>query len=391
MPALLRRLPRGALMRRMAAWPLGVVLLCLSIFAEAPADHKRVLVIYSIRRDAQFSILGERELPKTLIAAFGPDLDYYSEFIDTVRFPEASYRKALRDFLTKKYQDVRMDLVIAVQDEAVELLNTDILFRDAPEVFVTTDSRAPRRANSAGLIHGRDFRGTVSLMRRLQPDLQHVYIVTGANQVDGEYAQLVQRQLQPFASQLTLTYLSGLSTSDLTKRLAKLPPHSAVYYVLVNQDATGQIFHPLDYATVVSNAANAPTYSWTDSVMDHGIVGGSLYRQKGVYARLGDLAIRVLHGENPDRIPLSLLSLNVNEVDWRQLRRWGINEALVPDGTIISFRNPGVWERYRAYVLAGISVLILQSVLIATLLIQRRRRRIAEQQLRGSQTELLTT
>ena len=45
-------------------------------------EHKQVLVLYSTRPDAQFSIVGERELPESLDAGLGPTLDYYSEFMD---------------------------------------------------------------------------------------------------------------------------------------------------------------------------------------------------------------------------------------------------------------------------------------------------------------------
>jgi signal transduction histidine kinase/ActR/RegA family two-component response regulator len=122
--------------------------------------------------------------------------------------------------------------------------------------------------------------------------------------------------------------------------------------------------------------------------MDHGIVGGSLYSQARAIEHIGQLAQRVLRGEPADRIPMVALSLNTNMVDWRRLRRWRIDEARVPVGTIVRFRNPTIWDRYRIYILAALTLLITQSVLITGLLIQRRRRRRAEEELCGSQGEL---
>jgi len=123
--------------------------------------------------------------------------------------------------------------------------------------------------------------------------------------------------------------------------------------------------------------------------MDHGVVGGSLYIQQDAIERVGELALRVLRGEPADTIPVAALHLNVNQVDWRQLRRWGIDEARVPPGTLVRFRNPTVWDRYKAYILGAVALLLAQSVLITGLLIQRRRRRQAEGKLRASQGELL--
>ncbi len=129
-------------------------------------------------------------------------------------------------------------------------------------------------------------------------------------------------------------------------------------------------------------------YCWVDSAMNHGIVGGSLKDQTAQLEAVGRLTLRVLSGESADSIPVSSLNLNVRQVDWRQLRRWGISESAVPEGTRLLFKEPTVWERYRLYVLGTVAVLLAQTVLIVGLLVQRRRRRLAEDLARGSQEAL---
>jgi len=354
-------------------------------------EHKEVLVLYSTRRDAQFSIVGEAELPRILDAGLARNLDYYPEFIDLTRFPDPAYKLAFRNFLHQKYQGVEFDLVIAMQDAAVELVEAyrDSLFPGVPEVFLANTPMPRRASSSTGLIHVHDYAATLTLIRQLQPDVNRVFIVTGAAAADRKYKSAVQRQLDSYYSRLTFSYLSGLATSDLVNRLSKLPERSAVYYVLVSQDGAGHKFHPLEYIDRVTAAAKVPTYSWVDSTMDHGIVGGSLYSQRDAIERVGHLALRVLRGEPADTIPVAALHLNSNQVDWRQLRRWGIDEARVPPGTLVRFRNPSIWDRYKAYILGAVALLLAQSVLITGLLIQRRRRRQAEGKLRASQGELL--
>jgi signal transduction histidine kinase len=167
-----------------------------------------------------------------------------------------------------------------------------------------------------------------------------------------------------------------------------LPPHSAVFYLLVTQDGDGNNFHPLDYVARVAAAANAPTYSWVDSTMGRGVLGGSLYSQGAAIERVGQLALRVLRGEPADSIPIGILDLNQMQVDWRQLQRWNIDEARVPSGAVIRFRDPTIWDRYRNYLLGALTILISQTMLIAGLLIQRKRRHRAEAELRTKQSEL---
>jgi signal transduction histidine kinase len=318
------------------------------------------------------------------------NVDYYAEFIDLSRFPVPAYRQAYREFLRLKYQGVRFDLVIALQEAATEFINNrvDSLFRDVPVVFLTSDRTSVRRENSTGLVHERNFAATVDLVRQVQPDVREVFIVTGSATADEEYENAVRRQLHTSASTLTFTYLSGLPTAELERRLTRLPPHSAVFYLLVTQDGDGNNFHPLDYVARVAAAANAPTYSWVDSTMGRGVLGGSLYSQGAAIERVGQLALRVLRGEPADSIPIGILDLNQTQVDWRQLQRWNIDEARVPSGAVIRFRDPTIWDRYRNYLLGALTILISQTMLIAGLLIQRKRRHRAEAELRTKQSEL---
>jgi signal transduction histidine kinase len=364
----------------------------LAATAYAQTGQKRVLVLYSTRRDSQFSIVGERELPRLLDAGLSRNLDYYAEFIDLARSPEPDYRTAFRDFLRRKYQGVRFDLVIAMQDSAVGFVNDhgDALFPDTPVVFLTNSPVRRHRPNSTGLILELNFAATVTFIRQLQPDVQQVFIITGAAATDRAYENAVRRQLQPpSGAGLTFNYLSGLATADLEARLSRMPERSAAYYVIVSSDPAGARPHPLNYLDRVAAVANAPTYSWVDSTIDHGVVGGSLYSQRAAIERVGELALRVLGGERADSIPAVAVDLNSYEVDWRQLRRWRIDEGRVPAGTLIRFRDPSLWDQYRRYILAALTLFAIQTALIGGLLIQRTRRRRAEGKLRESQNALI--
>jgi signal transduction histidine kinase len=372
---------------------LVVVLAELGIPATALAQssHKQVLVLYSTRRDAEFSVVGEGELPRILDAGLGRDLDYYSEFLDVSRFPDPGYQVAFADFLRQKYIGVRFDLVVALQDVAVEFLhrNRDRLFPDTPEVFLANRPELGRGTNAAGLILERNFAGTVSFIQQLQPDVQNLFVVTGAAVSDKRYEALLRAQLRPFESRINVTYLAGLATDRLEGRVAQLPPRSAVYYVLVTEDGAGNKFHPLEYVERIAAAANAPTYSWVDSVIGRGVVGGNVYSQRRAVERIGDLALRVLRGEGADSIPVSRVDLNAGQADWRQLRRWRLSESRLPAGTVVSYREPGIWDRYKFYIIGAVALMLVQSGLIAGLLIQRIRRQRAEDELRASQSRLL--
>jgi PAS domain S-box-containing protein len=72
-------------------------------------------------------------------------------------------------------------------------------------------------------------------------------------------------------------------------------------------------------------------------------------------------------------------------VDVRALARWGLDTSRLPAGTDLRFRESTPWERYRGYIVAAIGLIALQTVLIGTLLVQRRQRQRAEAALRESE------
>jgi signal transduction histidine kinase len=60
----------------------------------------------------------------------------------------------------------------------------------------------------------------------------------------------------------------------------------------------------------------------------------------------------------------------------------------VPQDTRVLFQEPSLWDRYKVYILGAAAVLVAQTLLIVGLLVQRQRRRQAEEQVRGSEEAL---
>jgi len=64
--------------------------------------------------------------------------------------------------------------------------------------------------------------------------------------------------------------------------------------------------------------------------------------------------------------------------DWRQLRRWKLSEAALPKGSIVINKETKLWD-FKYYIFGGLALFLLQSFADRRLLLQRRRKNIAEQ------------
>jgi hypothetical protein len=238
--------------------------------ADAADGAKQVLVLSSTRQDEQFSVVAERELPKLLAEGLGHGVDYYSEYFDLLRFPPSEYQDVYLDFLRRKYAGRHFDLLMLMGDVAVEFTSRhrNVLFGGTPAVFYAVNPPRSRPANSTGLNNPLRLRPSIDLALSLQPDLECIYVVSGAGPSDRRFEELARAEFRTFAGRVEFVYLSGLVTNDLEVRLKTLPPRSAVYYLMVSEDGAGERFQQMAYLTRVAAAANAPTYSWADAAVD---------------------------------------------------------------------------------------------------------------------------
>jgi len=374
---------------RVAALLTLAAALAPAVCVAAPAQ-KKVLVVYSTRRETQMATIGDRDMPAMLRRAAGVEVDYYSEHIDAVRFPDLTYRHAFRDYVRLKYRGMRFDALVGVQQMAYDFvaMARDELFPGTPIVFLSQDSSRPRIANAAGVRVHPDFRATIALAAALQPDTTDVFVVGGSSARDRATLAPMREQFAAFEPPLRFTYLTGLTTAALEQRVGALPPHAIVYYAIFYQDADGTNVDPLEYLRRLTEISNRPVYSWVTTAMDRGIVGGSLVDIHGEIAAVAALAGRVLRGEGPDAIPETTEALQASTVDWRQLERWQLTDARVPAGTLVQFREPTAWQRDRDYIVAGAGLLLVQTLLLVALVLQAARRRRAEEAALGATLHL---
>ena len=117
-------------------------------------------------------------------------------------------------------------------------------------------------------------------------------------------------------------------------------------------------------------------------------MGGFLLLPDIIGREAGGIAMRILDGEAPSSIP-PFDGDNVKPIfDWRQLKRWNVDEANLPPGSEVRFRELSFWEHYywRALIVAG--VVLTQALMISILLRERRLRFLAEVEARQRLSEL---
>ena len=345
------------------------------VTAPSTRGQTRVLVLYALSEDAPegsflelapYYTIRERTYRKVLGDALGDRLDYYSELLDRHHFPNPSYESDFEDYLVRKYGDRAIDLLIANGTDEAALAGRlqARLASQPPIVVIGHDVRRPG-PKSTGHTYRYALKGSLDLALRVHPDTLHVFVVCGASPLDAWYENEFRSQVPAPPPGVEFTFLCGHFEPALTDRLAALPEHSIVFLLTLSSDRDGREFRTALVSERLAAASNAPIYTWNSIVP--GVFGGRLLSHELAAEKATQLALRVLRGERAEGIPITAIDTSVDALDWRQLGRWHVSEARVPAGVELRFREPGLFEQYRGYILSALGLVLLQTLLIAGL------------------------
>ena len=105
-------------------------------------------------------------------------------------------------------------------------------------------------------------------------------------------------------------------------------PDTVLLILTVFKDANGRNFIPVDAAAAIAAVSSAPAYAVYSTYVGKGFIGGHIDTFESIGVAMAKLAERVEIDQGS--APSTVLSAGVQVIDWRQSRRWGIDDALLP-------------------------------------------------------------
>jgi PAS domain S-box-containing protein len=355
------------------------VALLLALGAPASSSGPiTVLVMHWYGRDDGLNDEFDRTLQSALNASAPEGVEYYSEYLETNKFPGQYQARLLSEYLRQKYAGRRLDVIISGVSETLDFLlkYRHELFLGVPIVFADerpVKADALSEAGATGFTYANTYAKTLNLALKWHPRTKQLFVVTGTLNHDKAVESIVRDDLRPYENRVTITYLTDLAPDELTARIRALPKDSLILYVWQQVlDAQGRLLEARDVLERVAREARVPIYGRSHAMIGRGIIGGYVWTEEGNAAKLADIAMRVVHGTRPKDIPVEI-GPDVPMFDWRQLQRWGIGEDRLPPGSVIRFRELTMWRQYKWRIVGTLAVLVSQAVLIGGLLIQRKR------------------
>jgi signal transduction histidine kinase len=330
----------------------------------------------------------------TVRESAGQPVEFLTEFLDVDRFPVDRYEPLLTGFLRGKYQDRPVDVIVAAGSTALKFLlrHRGEILPGVPVVHaVITQAQLAALApppDVVGLPMDSDPLPTLELALRLQPKARCLILVTGTSDMDREWERQLRVAVPRLSREVRTEFLAGLPMPELQDRLRALPADAAVFVPTFLRDGAGRAFVSREAVAQIAAASTVPVYGPFDTYIGTGIVGGYMPTFEAIGRGAGEIASRLLNGEAPSALRPAGPQRSDYILDWRQLRRFGIDPNALPRESILKFREPSFWEAYRARIATTAAVVLLQAALIALLLWERRSRRRANTELRESEKRM---
>jgi signal transduction histidine kinase len=365
--------------------------------ARGSLPQKRVLLLYSEDKAHPAHELTDQGIRSVFQSNKLFNVQLYAEYLDLARFGAPGHTHAVTEYLRLKYAASKIDAIISVYPAALDFLMGEEVnvFSGVPvvacEILRTSAENLDRsswRRFTTGVILGDNAASVLESALRLRPGTKRVALVAGTSANDVYSETVFRNGLKPYAGKLDLIDLTKLSMQETLVRVGSLPPDTIVLYSSILRDGAGQNFVAREALSLVSRAANAPVFGFYETLLGFGIVGGRLvsFEQQG--RETAALALRIMGGESPGSIPFGGEQAYVNLYDWRELKRWGISEKILPAGSTVKFKPPSIWEEHRGTILGGLFFIIIETLLIFGLLVNLHKRKQAEKEARHRRDEL---
>ena len=317
----------------------------------------------------------------------------YAEDLDFTRFGGERYKRQLQLHFREKYRFVPVGAILAFGAAALEfvLSSRDSIWPGVPVVFGAVAEDTVAKTKLPEGVTGRTVRfkleDMVSSARAVVPNLQQLVLVGDPFERSAYFGNFAN-ELAELSKSVDFVDLTGLPLTEVQRKVSQLPPQAAIAYTAIHVDGNGFNYFPREALESISQVANRPIVIPAETYIGYGGIGGMVAVSVAIAEDAARLVLRVLDGESPAALPIARGDYIKPIFDWRQLVRWGVNEARLPEGSEILYRQPSFWEQYRALALGGAGIIAVQATLITGLILERRRRSKAELEARRSLAEV---
>lgn len=348
-----------------------------SFAQETPQKH--LLVLHSYHRGYKWT----DDITKGIESAFKShqNLRVHYEYMDTKIVSGDVYFAFLSRLYRYKFEKIRFDVILASDNDALDFLvkYRDELFPGTPVVFCGVNffdkSILKGKSLFTGVNEDADLKATIDVALRLHPNTRQIVVINDTTKTGLIMHDRLIKLLPRYQEAVKFVFLEDVDMAEIQARVEQLSQDSLVLFTIFSRDKSGRFLEFDESISLVAEKCKVPIYSTWDFNLGYGIVGGMLtsgYFQGETAARM---VIRILRGEKVDKIPIEMKSPNRYMFDYRQMQRFRIEFAPLPEGSITVNKPSPLYSLPKNIVWSNLAVLTTLAVIILILLRKAAQRR----------------
>jgi len=343
--------------------------------------NKSVLYLNSYHEGYQWS---DHELQGIRKVLDGSDfkIDLQIEYLDAKKYNYDYIKPMLYTLYREKFKDEQFDIIIVSDNDALNFIQEyrNELFGNIPVVFCGINGIETvdlKQKNITGVIENFDVVNTLKIARKLDPDKKRM-IIFGDDSVTGHaIANQVKQQVRIFDPGLDVEVWVSLSLEETKERIKRLPKDTFLFFTPWYQTIKGRFYTTEEVMTEIYAHSSIPMYTCWEFLLGHGVVGGSLLSGSQHGETAAKMALRILHGESPDSIPIKREPVGVYMFDYKVMERLNIDQQLLPKGSIIINSPAAFYELSKElFWTIMVSFLLLLTALFSLLVAMSERRKV---------------
>lgn len=347
------------------------------MLAAASHAQQHILVLYSYHgnewtKDIQSGI-------EHTLSEFST-LDIVTEFMDTKNYSTPDYYDLLTKFYHFKYDSLKFELVIAVDNNALDfiLAHRNDLFCECPVIFCGINRFKPELlkgyTNITGVVERAEFDKTIDIAFKARSMCDTVFIINDKTQSSLNDKQDLIDVLKNRRKQISFLSLDNYSYGDLTNRVKKIRKQDIVIFISYWKDINGMVLSSEDFVSVFKSC-KAPVFGRSEHMIHYGLAGGRCVTGYAQGQTAAQMALSVLHGESADNIPVNLDSPNKYIFNQQELNRHHIPMSIIPkESIIINKQNKIALSAYVLLLMMIVVFLLVVSIVLLFIYIKMRNR-----------------
>jgi signal transduction histidine kinase len=359
------------------------ILLVTQAHGQTNIEPKRVLMLHSFglrfKPWTEYAQIIRSEMSRR----FKAPIDFHDHSLLTARLGDDQSDRPFVNYLHSLYAGKAPDLIVAIGAPAANFVQRyrESVFPGVPMLFTVVEARRVQHdkltRNDTVVATAHDFPAAFESILHVLPQTKLIAIVNGASPNERFWLGELQRETAFLAERVELKFYNEMSFEQILADASKLPPHSAVFFHLMNVDAAGVAHETQSALKRLVEASSAPIFSQGDGSFGEGLVGGPMHSIQEGSEVAAAVAVRILNGEQAGDIKTPPTRFAAPRFDWNQMQRWGISESRLPPGSETLFREPSAWDRYSWQIALIAAVILVQAGLIVALLNAHHQRRLA--------------